>query len=352
MGMSFASNPTIRFLRAVHRRHVLLRAVEHGGIGLMIGGFLGLAVLLTAMATGGRPISMSLMTTAALGGALLGIATGWMRRPTMLDSAMQADRQLDMTDLLSTAWSLRQTDDPWARQVLVCANARCRSMSPAAVLLGRWGKRGWGSVALVSLLLICASLLIEQSQNTRAANNSATLSSASSTLSPNDLPTPIWSNPAWPVYRPWHSPDETPESPPNQSPNSEADSQNSQKIDTHTPSTASETNSHDTGPGLARTPSKQNVPLPAIEQSANQSPPSKSNGQATGGGLAIHSPLSAGPSITDGHVTDQHPTTQTQTSPWAASNDTAPSIPNTFDVQANPQYQPYSDMIRQYFQRD
>lgn len=345
--------PTIRFLHAVHRRHVLLRAVEHGGIGLLVGGFLALAVLLTAAVTAGQPIPMWMMATATLGGCLLGMAAGWVRRPTMLDSAMQADRQLDMTDLLSTAWSLRQADDPWARQVLVCADVRCRGMSPAAVLLGRWGKRGWGSITLISLLMLCASLLIEQSETTRAANNTLTASSPLPAPSPNDPTTPMWSNPAWPVYRPRPLPDDVTEFPANQSTTqSETDSQPARSSDAQSPSTASQINSHEAGAGMARTPSKQITPLPSIGQFANLSHPSTSNGPATGEGVASRSASPASASITAGSLTDRSANAPSPVPPGPATDDAVPSVSGPFDLQANPQYQPYSDMIRQYFQRD
>jgi hypothetical protein len=350
--MPSAPNPTIRFLRAVHRRHVLLRCLEHGGIGLLVGGFLALAVLLTAAVTGGQPIAMWMMATATLGGGLLGMAAGWVRRPSMLDSAMQADRQLDMTDLLSTAWSLRRANDPWARQILICADVRCHGLSPAAVLLGRWGKRGWGSVALVSLLMLCASLLVEQSENTRAANNPADVSQSLTAPSPAENTATTWYTPASPVYRSRSLPDEATESPANQSTlQSEPDSQPARSPDAQSPSTASQINSHDAGAGMARTPSKQNMPLPSLGQSTNQSRPSVSNGSANGGSMANHSASPAGPSTADGSLADRQAKARPELL-WTTTTDAFPSIFGPFDLQANPQYQPYSDMIRQYFQRD
>src|SRR5690349_5671815 len=127
-GASFHS-----FVRAVHRRFVFLHTLEGTGIGVLCGcaAALPLVLILLWRSQPELPLALS-----ALGlGAWAGLMWGVTRRPTRLEAAMEADRQLGLADLLGTARMVAGRDaDPWVGAVLAEADARCRQLAPAAVI--------------------------------------------------------------------------------------------------------------------------------------------------------------------------------------------------------------------------
>jgi len=140
------------FVRALHRRMVAVRALERVGLGLLA----GCAVCLLLM-----PILIwrgegtGTLAVAALGtGGVAGLLWGVLHRPTRLHAAVEADRQLRLSDLLGTALTLsRDREDPMEATVLAIADARCRSVSPSAIALNRLGVRSWGGIALAGALV-------------------------------------------------------------------------------------------------------------------------------------------------------------------------------------------------------
>ncbi len=149
-----------RFVRTLHRRLVVVRAAEAAGLGALAG--CGAAVLLIPLLVWrGQP---PMLPAAAM--VLLGAAGGLMwslsRRPSRLDAAMEADRQLDLADLLGTAISAgggRTSNDPWQRTVVALAEARCRRHKPSEVLLNRFGARAWGGIGLAAALVFTLAAL-------------------------------------------------------------------------------------------------------------------------------------------------------------------------------------------------
>src|SRR4051794_28609040 len=128
-------SPMARFLRAVHRRHVLLRLTERAGLGTLAGA--AAAVVLLALAIWKAwPVGGTVALAAVGVGTLLGLLWGVIRRPRPLAAAVEADRQLGLHDLLGTALVMRRqlngADDPWAAAVLAVAEDRCRGLSSAA----------------------------------------------------------------------------------------------------------------------------------------------------------------------------------------------------------------------------
>ena len=93
--------------------------------------------------------------------ALAGMIAGMIRRPDLMSAAVEADRQLDLADLLSTALTTRQRSavDPWAAQVVATAGARCRALAPNAVLVNRFGGRAWGGIGLATALVLTLGLM-------------------------------------------------------------------------------------------------------------------------------------------------------------------------------------------------
>ena len=101
----------------------------------------------------------------------IGLLAALLRWPTRLDAAMEADRQLKLADLLSTALSVRGSADTWAMTVLALAEQRCRAVSPAAVLLNRWGARAWGGVGLATALVLTLGLVSTRSATSQAGDS-------------------------------------------------------------------------------------------------------------------------------------------------------------------------------------
>jgi hypothetical protein len=147
------------FVRAVHRRMVVLRALERVGICVLIA-CLVLLVLMPILIWRGQG-TLELLAAALGVGGLAGLSWGVVSRPTRLAAAVEADRQLKWADLLSTALTLRQGghDDEFSGSILAMAEARSREASPSAVVLNRIGARGWGGIGLALALVAGLSLM-------------------------------------------------------------------------------------------------------------------------------------------------------------------------------------------------
>jgi hypothetical protein len=118
-------------------------------------------------------------------GAAAGLLSGFIRRPTLMEAAGEADRQLDLADLFSTAWSVRQhRDDPWAGAVLTTADARATSLSPATVFVNRLGGRAWGGIGLAAALVFALALVPTAATESRAGSTSR--SSSATALLPTE----------------------------------------------------------------------------------------------------------------------------------------------------------------------
>ena len=156
----------MRFVRGVHRRFVAVRALERAGACGGVASIFACAFASVALMQGRN--AMWLVLPMLLGGAILGLIWGLMRRPTRFDAVLEADRQLDLADLLATAYAQRESDDPWQRTIVSIADARCAELSPATVIVHRYGGRAWGGIGLVAALGLTLALLSGVPQDSRA----------------------------------------------------------------------------------------------------------------------------------------------------------------------------------------
>lgn len=147
-----------RFTRAVHRRLLLVRAIEGAGLALLVSAAFALP-LTVALLWQDRPALAAAVVTLSLGAAAGLLAALLLRRPTLYDAAAEADRQLELSDLLATALAARASVDPWQRAVVAMADARCATLKPNAVVLHRFGGRAWGGIALATALVLTLGLL-------------------------------------------------------------------------------------------------------------------------------------------------------------------------------------------------
>jgi hypothetical protein len=169
-----------RFLRAVHRRLVLLRIAESAGWGVLAGAVLGLLLLAVAayQAGTGHLQIIYLLPLGAGAGAIWSI----LRQPKPVDSATMADEQLQLADLLSTAYHIdtytRQGGDGFPAAVLAMAEARCAELSPSSVVLHRLGVRGWSGIGLAAALVIAMGLISANPVESQASYDLASLPAA------------------------------------------------------------------------------------------------------------------------------------------------------------------------------
>ena len=146
-----------RFLAATYRRLMILRVLERTGLGVAMG--CGAAMILMPILIWRGQSAMPLALVILGIGAAAGLIWGWAWRPTRLSAAMEADRQLDLCDLLGTAMALQEAEaqagmDPWAAAVRAMAEARCAQLSPSALILNRLGARAWGGIGLATALVL------------------------------------------------------------------------------------------------------------------------------------------------------------------------------------------------------
>ena len=136
---------------------VVVRAGERAGVCLGVAA--GFSVVLAlGMWWEGRDALGAVGISLTLGG-VIGLAWGLARRPGMMDAAVEADRQLGLADLLSTALASMRSEDPWARSVVAVAEARVRTLSPGAVVLRRYGGRAWGGIGLSAALVLTLGVM-------------------------------------------------------------------------------------------------------------------------------------------------------------------------------------------------
>ena len=167
--MTAAPSHLDRFIRAVHHRAVLLRMIERAGLGLFVGTMLALMLTLLLWWQGRPAMAVSLVSGGC--GLAAGLAWGIFQRPSSLEAALLADRQLRLDDLLATAISVSKSSDEdqaWARTVVAIADARVSTRSPSEVVLARLGLRAWSGIGLASALAITLAALASSPGDSRA----------------------------------------------------------------------------------------------------------------------------------------------------------------------------------------
>lgn len=163
-----------RFLTRLHRRLIAVRLIEGIALGALCGSLAGLPLAgLLVWRGGSRPIALviSLTVLGAVAGVGRRLARCW---PSRLLAAREADRQLGLSDLLASAWSVRRSSsDPWQRSLLAIADDRCRTLVAADVVMRRLGGRAWSGVGLAVALTGALAMLGEgRSSATPVVRNS------------------------------------------------------------------------------------------------------------------------------------------------------------------------------------
>jgi hypothetical protein len=163
----------VLFVRAVHRRLLLVRAAERVGWCALAACAAGLALTPVLLWRGQSALGVA---AALLAGSMVaGVSWAVARPPTRLQAAVEADRQLRLHDLIGTALAILEdtrfgvpSDDPWMHSALAAAEARVRQVRPSEVVLARWGRRAWGGLGLATALLLTLATLSSNPEVTQA----------------------------------------------------------------------------------------------------------------------------------------------------------------------------------------
>lgn len=336
-----------RFVTALHRRHVFVWMAERAGMGIAAGG--AFAVLLVVIALiFGRP-AIGAVGASLVGGAVAGLVWGWITRPGVLRTVMEADRQLRLADLLSTAWAVRgSAGEPWRATVTHLADAACRAARPSEVLLRRWGARAWGAISLSTALLLVIAVLVERpseglagvrkNHGEEGATTAAPPTSEHSTLM--DIG-PAAMTPRGPAHR---EPDDGNVDAGNSVNEDAKGSHDAVRQSNQGPQSANA--SAQAGSGFAQS----KAPTQSLQLGSHGGARHENAGGATAaGGTVVHQPSRGA----DGNSTGAEAGDATGGRP----NNAAPADWATGEargwkaVEGRPEYQPYRELIQAYFER-
>ncbi len=168
MNVNSYAPATGKFISAVWRRILLIRIVESIAIAIATAAAAGLALMpiLWWRAESGLPLALAMLIL----GTAIGLVWGISRRPSRFGAAVEADRQLNLHDLLGTVYLLADVaSDSWRESLAVISDARCRSLRPSAVVVNRLGLRAWGGVGILGALLITLGLFTSRPIEVNAA---------------------------------------------------------------------------------------------------------------------------------------------------------------------------------------
>ncbi len=156
--MHASSSNLERFVRRVYRRLVVLRLLEWAGIGFAIACGLGLLSIVLLRNRAASPLGIAAIVAGM--GAAVGFIGALLRRPKIIDAAVEADRQLDLADLLATAWQLEKaaSGESFESAVLLIANERAANLQPRSVVLHRLGLRAWSGIGLAGALVLTVAI--------------------------------------------------------------------------------------------------------------------------------------------------------------------------------------------------
>lgn len=159
-----------RFIGRVYWRLVLLRLLEWSGIGFALG--CGVALLSIPLLRNRQEAPLAIAAVIMAIGGVLGFIAALLRRPRVIDAAVESDRQLELADLLTTAWQLEKSSatEAFEGAVLIIANQRAANLRPRAVVLHRLGVRAWGGIGLAGALVLTVAIFTANPLDSQASS--------------------------------------------------------------------------------------------------------------------------------------------------------------------------------------
>jgi hypothetical protein len=171
--MTSAGSTMLAFLRRAHRRRVAWRGVEGAGIGGLIGAAVAAATVALLALRGATGNVMSACVVLMSLGALAGMLASLYRLPSLLDTAIDVDRQLGTPDLLSSALAMLDrsafSDAAFADTILACAELRVRDVTLARLVAQRLGPRAWGGIGLAVAGVFTVAMMVASPNLSSAA---------------------------------------------------------------------------------------------------------------------------------------------------------------------------------------
>jgi hypothetical protein len=330
-----------------------LRVVESAGIGVLIAAAMGLAVVAFLYA---RQQSAEIAVGGILaGGMVAGGILGLRRRPSALQVAIEADRQLHLPELFSSAAMLppaAATDplDRALRQTLAeRAALQCSGKLARRIRLRKFGANGWAAIALGAGVPLLLGTLISPRPPAGAAEQDADRPAAA--VDPGDAPLVQLADTAAGARQEMH-PDEPVTGGDRPGPFSQAPEQPNAPAQTpignpRDPSPSASPSGNASGPGSSRTAVDQQ-PSPTRFDTPVIGSPNPSAGVSTGGaGPAAPTPAAgdtATPAGGIGRTIDSAPTPPWQSARWPAEANAARQQVNSGQIPAA-----YRDLVRDYF---
>jgi hypothetical protein len=162
------------FIRRLRWRLGIVRITECAAVGCAVAAALGFIVVPMLWWRGQDGIIpiLALLSLGIIGGIICGFGT----RPTELQTAAEADRQLNLHDLLATILTMNSANFPnsfrnadWLATVAAMGEIRCANLRPRDVIAHRLGLRAWSGMGLLSALVLVCSLLATGPGNSNAA---------------------------------------------------------------------------------------------------------------------------------------------------------------------------------------
>jgi hypothetical protein len=332
------------FLHRARRHWTAWTILEHAALGLLFGS-LCVLLLLPILLWRSQPNQSLAILLPSLGLAI-GALAGLRARPSLRDVAHLADARFNTADLLSTALALRGSPDPpdpsWHTNILLLADHRAATLSPAALTPHRLGTRAWSAIVLSTIAAATLGLFSITLQPDRAQ----ALAAAPLTQLPIE-----WAQPAAPSADSLISHSTNPrEAKAETTPDSQS-TQSTEEISQATslaprPANSSQSGQSQSGNGggSARTDSAQ---IPTSHHNANlPSNISSSTGTIAVGGLGPEGSNFTPAGTTLGTVSNRSasPTAPWSTPAWPAAQSAAQNAINTHQIP-----DAYRDLVRDYF---
>jgi hypothetical protein len=161
-----------QLLRRVRRRWIVWRMIESAAVCAFVGAVIGFLLVPVLIWRGQEALGPALMVLGI--GAVAGVVLAVTRTPTVLQTAMEMDRQLGLHDLLGTAIRPQACGDvAFENVVRAQAQAICQGLSGNELMLRRLGGRAWGGMGIAAGLLLTAAMMSSSPTPTQARANDA-----------------------------------------------------------------------------------------------------------------------------------------------------------------------------------
>ncbi|MBC8108165.1 MAG: hypothetical protein H7Z14_16385 [Anaerolineae bacterium] len=329
-----------RFLIRAHRRRIAWRLIEHAAIGLLIGCVV--ASMLLVVSWWRQDESLGPVVAVLFVASIAGIVASFWRRPTLIDSARVIETQLNSPELFSSAMlATSHADQTFVEALQALANARVAGLTPATLILRRYGSRTWSGVGLATAGVIVMALMLSTSATDRQA--------IARSADPVDAWTTDRVNPQLPkASSGLASTDQTPQRDPNSSNSSmnlgaEPSQDTSSKGPARSSNDPSGASAGSRGVGSANSESR--VSSPDL-RAANSTAPNTGTLAATGAGAASNSGLAGANDSGAVSSSTNSPVAPWTTERWSSDREAALDAVRTGAVPDS-----YRSLVQDYFQR-